>query len=101
VRGLKPLGPCPLCGRDLVPGPSINKHHFVPKSRGGRQTNHLHRICHSKIHSLFTEREIERLYSEPEALLQHPEIQKFVRWLARKDPEYVDRNERAKTKKGR
>jgi hypothetical protein len=83
----------------MIDGASVNKHHFVPRSRRGKTSEYLHRICHSKIHSLFTERELEQDYATAEALLEHPEIQKFVKWVQRKDPEYYDRNERSKTKK--
>ena len=49
------LSTCPLCGRPLIPGPSVDEHHLRPRSQGGRDTVRMHRVCHSKIHSLFTE----------------------------------------------
>jgi hypothetical protein len=31
-----------------MPGPSINEHHLIPKSKKGKDTVTLHTICHSK-----------------------------------------------------
>jgi hypothetical protein len=94
----EPLGPCPLCGREMVKGKSTSKHHFVPRSRGGRATERIHSVCHSKIHSLFTNKELETTYSSAEALLEHPEIQKFVAWLQRQPLDFRDKSKRHHTK---
>lgn len=83
---------CGLCGRILVPGPSINRHHLIPKAYGGTEVAWLHAICHSKIHSLFSDRELKDQYHSFEALLAHEEIQKFVRWVRRKEPTFYVRN---------
>lgn len=92
------LGPCPICGRPMIAGPSVDRHHFVPKSEGGRETRHVHRVCHRKLHSLFTERELAKAYSTPEAVRAHPEMQTFLRWIARKDPEFYSRTATAQLK---
>ncbi|MEM1025820.1 MAG: HNH endonuclease [Myxococcota bacterium] len=86
------LGPCPLCGRVLIEGPTVDRHHLVPKSEGGKAWINIHRICHTKIHSLFSERELAAVYSSVEALLGHEEIQKFVRWVRKQPPEVVARH---------
>ena len=83
---------CPLCGRALVPGPTINEHHMVPRSHRGRDTVTMHRICHGKIHTVFSERELAAYYHTVERLLEHEEMRKFVNWVRKKDPEYDDRN---------
>jgi hypothetical protein len=93
------LGPCPLCGRAMVDGPSVDRHHLVPKSEGGRRTVVMHRICHRKIHSVLEERDLATTYPDPEALRAHPEIARFVRWLARKPPEFYKRTETAKARR--
>jgi 5-methylcytosine-specific restriction endonuclease McrA len=93
--------PCPLCGRPLVPGPSVNAHHLVPRSYGGQETVTLHRICHAKIHSLFHEQELRDRYFTMARLRAHPEIAKFVRWVRKKDPEYVGRNAPSQRKRRR
>jgi hypothetical protein len=76
----------------MVPGPSLNEHHMVPKSHRGRDTVTMHRICHSKIHSVFSERELAIYYHTIERLLEREEIRKFVSWVRKKHPEYFDRN---------
>ncbi len=72
----------------MVAGPSVDRHHFLPKSEGGRERRWVHRVCHRKLHSLFTERELARDYATPEAVRAHPEVDRFVRWLRRKPPEF-------------
>lgn len=90
------LGPCPLCGRPMVAGPSLDRHHWVPRSEGGREQTLLHRICHRKIHSVLDERALARDYATPESLRAHPEIARFLRWVARKPPEFMDRHRRGR-----
>jgi len=87
-------GTCPLCDRPLVPGPSVNLHHWVPRTYKGREAAPLHRICHAKIHAVLTEQELRDWYHTPERLRAHPELAKFIRWVARKDPEFTDGHHR-------
>ena len=68
----------------MIEGPSVDRHHFVPRSEGGREAVPVHRVCHRKLHSLWTERELAQLFSTPEAIRAHPEMQRFIRWLQRK-----------------
>ena len=72
----------------MIEGPSVDRHHFLPRTEGGRAVAPVHRICHRKLHTLWTERELARLYSTPEAIREHLEIQRFVRWLRGKPPEF-------------
>ena len=88
------LGPCPLCGREMVEGPSVDRHHWVPRKEGGGHWDYLHRICHKKLHNLFSERELARVYNNAETLRAHPEIEKFVKWVRRQPPEYMGRHDR-------
>lgn len=80
---------CPLCGR-VVPEDQRDLHHLVPKSRGGRETQVLHRICHRQIHALFSEAELEKSYPTIPQLLEHPAIRKFVAWVRKKPPGFYD-----------
>jgi hypothetical protein len=84
------LPPCPLCGRPLVPGASVNAHHLVPKAYGGRVAEPVHRVCHDKIHAVLSEKELRDAYASWEALRAHREIARFVAWVRRKHPEFVD-----------
>lgn len=85
---------CPLCGRPIPPA-QRDAHHLVPKSRGGRATEFLHRICHRQIHALFTETELARDYATVEALLAHPEIARFVAWVRNKPPAFIERTRKS------
>ncbi|TCS05326.1 HNH endonuclease signature motif containing protein [Rhizobium sp. BK418] len=89
---------CPLCGR-IVPADQRDEHHLVPKSRGGRETQVLHRICHRQIHAQFSEAELEQSYATVEALLAHPTIQTFVAWVKKKPPGFYDGTQPSKRRR--
>jgi hypothetical protein len=74
---------CPLCDRPIPPA-QRDAHHLVPKSKGGRQTTFMHRVCHRQIHAVLTETELARQYATVQALLEHPELQVFVSWIKTK-----------------
>jgi hypothetical protein len=81
---------CPLCGRPLAE--PFNKHHLIPISKGGKHTETilLHNICHKKIHSVFREIELKRYYNTIERIKENEEIQKFIKWVGKKEPNYYD-----------
>lgn len=92
--------PCPLCGRELLADKSVNEHHPVPKSRGGKGTVRIHVVCHSKIHSVFTEKELGDRYHDFAELRAHPEMAKFIGWVRKKPPGFRTRH-RPHSEKGR
>jgi 5-methylcytosine-specific restriction endonuclease McrA len=77
---------CFLCGRPL--GRKIEWHHVVPKSRGGRDTEPVHPICHRTIHAMLSNKQLEREFSSADALRAHPEIATFIRWVEDKHPDF-------------
>ena len=79
---------CPICSREMIEGKSIDDHHLIPKTFKGKEIIALHKICHRKLHSVFDEREMLKYYNTVERLLENKEIQKFVKWVAKKDPEF-------------
>jgi len=83
---------CPLCGREIAE-PS-NRHHLVPLSKGGKNTPTilLHKICHDKIHAVFTEMELKKYYYTIERLQAHEAIIKFIKWVRKKEPEFYDKS---------
>ncbi len=81
----KPI--CPMCGQEMD---KPDRHHLIPKQKKGSETVDIHRCCHDKIHSIFTNRELERDYNTIEAIKSHPEIQKFIKWLSKRDANLVD-----------
>ncbi len=82
---------CELCGRcvDIV-----TLHHLYPRSQGKRRkmkaaelpTARLCSACHRQLHILFSNRELAARFSSIEQLRAEPNVQKFVEWIARQDP---------------
>lgn len=93
-------GICPLCGRE-IPAKECSKHHLIPVVKGGRSgpTAVLHSVCHSKIHSLFSEAELNKIYNTIEALLTNDDIRKFVKWVRKKSPDYYDSSKLANVRR--
>ncbi len=85
---------CPLCERE-IPDSQRDAHHLVPKSKGGRQTEYLHRICHRQIHALFTETELARQFNSVEALLADSDIALFVAWVKTKPADFMERTRKS------
>lgn len=74
----------------MIAGPSVDEHHWVPKSEGGRETAFLHRICHRALHARFSERELAHGYAAPEAIRNDPAMARFIAWVRKRPAEYVD-----------
>ena len=83
-------GPCPLCGREMVPGAGLDRHHWVPRSAGGRDWGWVHMVCHRMVHRIFSDAELAASYSDAAALRAHPEMARFIKWVRRKPATYVD-----------
>jgi hypothetical protein len=81
---------CPLCDR-LLAEPII-RHHLIPPSKGGKGTPTvgMHKICQNKIVAVLTEMEQKTFYHTIERLRGHDEIAKFIKWVAKKPPEFYD-----------
>jgi hypothetical protein len=75
----------------MVAGRSLDRHHPVPRSRGGRETVVMHKICHRAIHAMLSERELAEEFSEFAALQAHPLLAQFIAWVKKRPPEYYDR----------
>jgi hypothetical protein len=86
-------GPCALCARET----KLTKHHLIPRTRHKNKRNKrefdrafvkvtvgLCRPCHSQVHAVLTEKELERGFHTIESLREHPEVSKFVAWIAKK-----------------
>jgi len=90
---------CPLCARPL--DASADLHHLIPKTFKGKETILIHKICHRKIHSVFTERELLHYFHTIERLKEHPDIQAFIKWVSKKHPEFYDSSKDSGRKKRR
>lgn len=91
---------CPLCGRELGTA-NIDRHHLIPKSLKGREQFPIHKICHRKIHSTFSERELLRTYHSWTALQGHDDIRVFIDWVANKPPGFYSRTFTSNKKRAR
>lgn len=90
---------CALCGRAAL---QLTRHHLVPRRLHGRPRTRrsftrderlavilLCRACREQIHTVFTESELATDYCSIEALAAHPEVARFIEWIARQ-PATVD-----------
>lgn len=77
---------CFLCGRPL--GRRVERHHPIPKSKGGRLTEPVHPICHRAIHRALTNKELATKAHTRDALLANEELARFVAWVAGKPPDF-------------
>ena len=83
---------CPLCDRQIIPGRSADLHHLVPRSKGGKTAELIHRVCHTKIHATLGETELAREFNTWPALREQLEIALFIAWLQGKPLEYYDKS---------
>jgi len=85
---------CPICER-VIPKPQMDAHHLIPKSKGGKSTEYLHRICHRQIHALFNETELARKLNTAESLKEHPDMQRFIAWVKTKPDSFYQRTSKS------
>lgn len=91
---------CSICDR-VLGNINVQEHHLIPKTFKGKETIFIHKICHSKIHSTFSERELLQYYHIPERILEHEEMQKFVKWISKKPLEFYNKNDDSKQRKSK
>lgn len=91
---------CPLCERNIPLGIGT-RHHLIPKLKGGTlgPKELMHQICHSKIHSIFTEGELAKDYNTVDKLLENEEIAKFVKWVQKRPDSFSDHNKQHSRKR--
>ena len=85
---------CPICERP-IPESQKDAHHLIPKSKGGKTTAYLHLICHKQIHALFTETELAQQYHHAQTLRDHPEMKKFIGWVANKPDAFYEKTRKS------
>ncbi|MEN1727742.1 MAG: hypothetical protein AAGJ52_04810 [Pseudomonadota bacterium] len=88
-------GECELCSRQVR---ELTRHHLIPQTRHKNRRNKRdfdrvevkHRIallcrpCHAHLHATIPNKTLEREFNTVEALITHPEIKRFVDWIAQK-----------------
>lgn len=90
------MNKCPLCNRELGTV-RVNEHHLVPKTFKGKETITLHELCHNTIHANISERELLHYYHTVDRLLENESIQKYVKWVKRKPPEFYVKTKKSKS----
>ena len=85
---------CPICDR-IIPDSQKDAHHLIPKSKGGKATEYLHRICNKQIHALFTETELATQFNTAATLRAHPEMQKFIHWVNTKPVSFYEKTRKS------
>jgi hypothetical protein len=88
-------GKCAICERDEV----LTRHHLIPQARHHNKKNKrdfdrktvkrtvgICRPCHSQIHAIFTEKQLEREWNSIEKLKSHSAIAEFAAWISTKPP---------------
>jgi 5-methylcytosine-specific restriction endonuclease McrA len=86
-------GTCAICGREET----LTRHHLIPRTRHSNKKNKrdferelvrqvlgICRSCHSQIHALLSEKELEREYNTVAKLKTHPGVAKFAEWIGSK-----------------
>ena len=81
---------CEICWRQE----KLTRHHLVPltRLRHERRKNGKFDVnkvviaqtcqpCHDKVHSLFSEKELEKDYNTIEKIRAHPDMQLFIQWV--------------------
>jgi len=96
---------CPICNRE--DGCEMQKHHLKPvtfrtRTKEVHQNDNfvtLHKICHAKCHSVFSEKDMLDYYHTINRILEHEEIQKFVKWIQKYPPNYYTKNKETNERK--
>ena len=88
---------CALCGRS---GLRLTRHHLIPRAmhtkarirkKWDKETLRTRSAmvcsgCHKQIHAVLTEKELADSYHSVEALREHPELAKYIRWAQKRNP---------------
>ncbi len=85
---------CPICERP-IPQSQKDAHHLVPKSKGGKSTEYLHRICHRQINALFSETELATKLNTAATLQEHPEMKRFIHWVKSKPNDFYEKTRKS------
>lgn len=94
---------CVICNRAFTEGGKDDEHHLIPKSKGGKYSEKIfiHRICHDKIHTVWTDGELANYFHTVDRITHAPEIQAFIKWVAKKPLDFYTPTKSSKAKKSR
>lgn len=90
---------CELCLRHM-PKRLVTLHHLTPRSEGGKASPRtpLCKPCHKQVHVMFSNKDLARRYPSLESLRSADDLQAFLKWIVRQEP---DRNFRTVASSGR
>ena len=102
------VGNCAICGREET----LTRHHLIPRTRHHNKRNKreferavvrqiagICRPCHTQIHALLSEKELEREFNTIEHLKAHRGVSKFAEWIATKPRGFKAATQRATERK--
>lgn len=78
---------CPICKR-ITPSEYLEKHHFIPRSKKGKETVLVCCSCGDMLHKLFTNKELAKKYNSLETILASEDVQKWVAWVSKKPNDF-------------
>lgn len=82
--------PCELCEREME---RLTAHHLIPRQSTKRQkvetspTIDICSACHRQIHALFDNKYLAKELNTLEKLRKAPEMQKFLAWVKKQNPD--------------
>jgi hypothetical protein len=74
---------CNLCGR-FTNEDNREKHHLIPRAKGGKSTEYVCVDCGNQIHKLFTNNELKKDFNTIEKLKANDKVQTWIRWVQKK-----------------
>ena len=72
---------CALCERAVPSEAYLEKHHMVPRAKGGKETERVCLDCGNQVHLLFTNNELGDKYNTIEALKTDERVWRWIRWV--------------------
>lgn len=75
-----------------------SKHHLIPKSKGGKETEGLCTDCHNQIHAVLTNKELMLEFGSIEKLKEFEQIKKWIVWR-KKHPNVTVKHKMSKDRK--
>jgi len=76
---------CEICEREVE---RTTEHHLDPRKKKGPKAN-LCMPCQRQIHVLFTNHELSYEFNTIKMLVSSPQMQKYLKWLRRTNPENI------------
>ncbi len=81
---------CELCEREME---QLTVHHLTPRQNTKRKkadpgpTAEICSACHRQVHALFDNKQLARELNSIKKLKDEPQMQKFLAWVKKQDPQ--------------